>query len=183
MPSDLKSRLKKIKFIILDVDGVLTDAGLMIGHDGFEYMKFNVKDGAGIVLSKKLGFKFALITGRNTDIIDKRAKMLGIEDVFQNKLYKLESYESLLKKYRLKDEEVCYIGDDILDIPILTRVGLSACPFDAVETVKKYVHIVTKRKGGDGVVREVIDLILEGQNLKKQLIQDIIQGRSCGKSA
>lgn len=167
--------------IILDVDGVLTDAGLMIGHDGFEYMKFNVQDGAGIILARKLGYHFALITGRNTDIINRRATMLGIQDVYQNKLYKMDSYEDLLKKYKLKDEEVCYVGDDILDLPILMRAGFSAVPSDAVPDVKKYVDYVTKRKGGEGAVREVLDLILEGAGVKKKLIQDIIAGNKSGQ--
>ncbi len=167
--------------IILDVDGVLTDAGLMIGHDGFEYMKFNVKDGAGIILARKLGYKFALITGRNTAIINRRAEILGIEDIYQNKLYKMDSYEDLLKKYKLKDEEVCYVGDDILDLPILMRAGFSAVPVDAVPDVKKYVDYVAKRKGGEGAVREVIDLILDGAGVKKKLIQDIIKGNQSGK--
>lgn len=177
----MKNKLKKIKMIILDVDGVLTDAGLMIGHDGFEYMKFNVKDGAGIILARKLGYKFALITGRNTAIINRRAEILGIEDIYQNKLYKMDSYEDLLKKYKLKDEEVCYVGDDILDLPILMRAGFSAVPVDAVPDVKKYVDYVAKRKGGEGAVREVIDLILDGAGVKKKLIQDIIKGNQSGK--
>ncbi|MBI3018422.1 MAG: HAD hydrolase family protein [Deltaproteobacteria bacterium] len=177
----MKNKLKKIKMIVLDVDGVLTDAGLMIGHDGFEYMKFNIQDGAGIVLARKLGYQFALITGRNTQIITRRAEMLGIEDVYQNKLYKMDSYEDLLKKYKLKDEEVCYVGDDILDLPILMRVGFSAVPSDAVPDVKKYVDYVAKRKGGEGAVREVIDLILEGAGVKKKLIQDVISGNQSGK--
>ncbi|MBI2646436.1 MAG: HAD hydrolase family protein [Deltaproteobacteria bacterium] len=179
----MRNKLKKIKMIILDVDGVLTDAGLMMGHDGFEYMKFNVQDGAGIVLARKLGYHFALITGRNTAIITRRAEILGIQDVYQNKLYKMESYEEVLKKYKLKDEEVCYMGDDILDLPILMRVGFAAVPLDAVPDVKKYVDYVAKRKGGEGAVREVVDLILDGAGIKKKLIQDIIAGNQSGRPA
>lgn len=177
----MKLNLKKIKMIVLDVDGVLTDAGLMMGHDGFEYMKFNVQDGAGIVLAQKLGYQFAIITGRNTAIIDRRAKMLNITDVYQNKLYKLESFNELLKKYKLTEDQACYVGDDILDIPILQRVGFSACPADAVSDVKKYVDYVTKRRGGEGAVREVIDIILDKAGLKKKLLEDIIAGNKSGK--
>ncbi len=179
----MKSKLKKIKMIIMDVDGVLTDAGLMIGHDGFEYMKFNVQDGAGIILAKKLGYKFAMITGRNTAIIERRAKILGIEDLYQNKLFKMESYLDILKKYHLSDEEVCYIGDDILDLPVLMRVGFSAAPQDAVSDVKKRVDYVAKRGGGCGAVREVIDMVLEGAGKRKKLIEDIIKGNQSGKPA
>lgn len=181
-PSQITQRVKKIKLIVLDVDGVLTDAGLMMGHNGFEYIKFNVQDGAGIVLAKKLGFKFALITGRNTPIIDERAKMLGIDDVYQNKFHKLESYSELLKKHSLKDENICYMGDDILDLPILMRVGFSVAPANALSDVKKQVHYVCKQKGGEGAVREMIEVILEGAGLKKKLIEDILEGRMFGKS-
>ena len=171
---NLKGKLKKIKMIILDIDGVLTDAGLVIGHDGFEYMKFNVQDGAGMVMAQKLGYRFAFITGRNTAIVNRRAKMLKVQEVFQNKVFKIDSYRSILKKYRLKDEEVCYMGDDILDIPLLIQAGFSAAPVSAVPDVKKYVDYVTKRAGGDGAVREVIDLILDAVNLKKKLLYQIL---------
>ncbi|HBQ20893.1 MAG: hypothetical protein A2Z91_08570 [Deltaproteobacteria bacterium GWA2_38_16] len=179
----MNQKLKKIKMIILDVDGVLTDAGLMIGYNGFEYMKFNVQDGAGIVLAQKIGYRFAMITGRNTAIISRRAKMLHIKDVYQNKLYKMDSYKKILKKYKLKDEHICYIGDDILDLPILMRVGFSAAPQDAVPDVKKRVDYVAKRLGGCGAVREIIDIILDGAGVKDQFVKDIMKGYKAGKPA
>ncbi len=169
----LKEKIKKIKMIILDVDGVLTDGGLMIGHNGFEYMKFNVQDGAGIVMAQKVGYRFALITGRNTAIVDRRAEILHIADVFQNRFFKIETYEEVIKKYHLKDEEVCYIGDDLLDLPILERVGFSSAPANAVDDVKEKVDYVTVRKGGKGAVREMIDLILNLTGKKEKLIQAI----------
>ena len=169
--------------IILDVDGVLTDAGLMIGHNGFEYMKFDVQDGAGIIFAQKVGYKFALITGRNTEIINSRAKMLGIADVFQKQISKIEAYNSLLQKYELTDEEVCYVGDDILDIPLLSRVGFAVVPANGVLDAKKYADYVTKRKGGEGAVREVIDLMLNQAGLKKKLLKEILEGHPVGQPA
>lgn len=159
--------------IILDVDGVLTDAGLIIGHEGFEYIKFNVHDGAGIVMAQKMGYRFAILTGRNTPIVDRRAEMLQIQDVYQNKIFKIDSYEFILKKYGLKDEEICYIGDDILDIPVLERVGFSVIPSSAVKDVKKYADYITKKAGGDGAVREAIDLILDTTGRKKALLTQL----------
>lgn len=169
----LKEKVKKIKMIILDVDGVLTDGGLMIGHNGFEYMKFNVQDGAGIVMAQKIGIRFALITGRNTAIVDKRAEILQIADVFQNRFFKIQTYEEVLKKYHLKDEEICYMGDDLLDLPILERVGFSCAPANAVDDVKEQVDYVTVRKGGEGAVREMINLILNLTGKKEKLIRAI----------
>lgn len=169
----LKEKVKKIKMIILDIDGVLTDGGLMIGHNGFEYMKFNVQDGSGIVMAQKLGYRFALITGRNTAIVDKRAEILQIADVFQNRFFKIETYEEILKKYHLRDEEVCYMGDDLLDLPILERVGFSCAPASAVDDVKNGVDYVTVKKGGEGAVREMIDLILNLAGKKEKLIRAI----------
>lgn len=170
---NLKAKLKKIKMFILDVDGVLTDGGLIVGHDGFEYIRFNVQDGAGIVFAQKFGYRFAILTGRDTPIVTRRAEMLHIEDVYQKQLFKIDAYEEILKKYHLRDEEVCYIGDDLLDIPVLKRVGFSVAPASAVKDVIKYADYITKRVGGDGAVREVIDLVLDASSVKKELIDKI----------
>ncbi|OGQ17988.1 MAG: hypothetical protein A3B70_07060 [Deltaproteobacteria bacterium RIFCSPHIGHO2_02_FULL_40_11] len=178
----MKEKIKKIKLIVLDVDGVLTDAGLMLGHDGFEYMKFNVQDGAGIVLARKLGYQFAIITGRDTQIITTRATQLGIHDVYLKKINKIPAFEDLLKKKKLKTEEVCYMGDDILDIPLLKRAGLAVVPANGNAETKKFADIITQRSGGDGAVRELIDLILDEMGFKEKLISDIEKGLEIGVS-
>ena len=170
----LVPKIKKIKLIILDVDGVLTDGGLILGHDGFEYMKFNVQDGAGIVMASKMGYPFALITGRNTKIVEVRAKMLGITDVFQKSIFKIDAYLSLLEKYKCADEQVCYMGDDILDLPLLKRVGLAIAPASAVKDVRLAADYITRRAGGEGAVREAIDMILDLAGKKKQLLASIM---------
>ncbi len=166
-------KIKRIKMIIMDVDGVLTDAGLVVGHDGFEYIRFNVHDGAGIVMAQKMGYRFGILTGRNTPIVDRRAEMLHIKDVFQNEIFKIDSYRTVLRKHHLQNEQVCYIGDDILDIPVLEEAGFSVAPANAVSEVKKYVDYVTEKCGGDGAVREVIDLVLDVTGRKKELIRQI----------
>lgn len=169
----LATKIKKIKMIILDVDGVLTDGGLIIGHHDFEYIRFNVQDGSGIVMAQKVGYRFAIITGRNTPIVDRRAQMLGIKDVYQRMIFKIDAYEDILKKHRLSDAEVCYIGDDILDIPVLERAGFSVVPSSAVKDVRKYADYMTKRAGGDGAVREALDLILDLSGNKQKLIRQV----------
>jgi 3-deoxy-D-manno-octulosonate 8-phosphate phosphatase (KDO 8-P phosphatase) len=159
-----KSRLHKIKLLLLDVDGVMTDGGIYLSNSGDEFKKFNIQDGYGITKLRRTGIKLGIITGRISNIVTKRAEELGITEVHQNLENKLEAYEKIKAKWKLSDEEIAYIGDDEFDLPVLERVGFSAAPSDAVALVKKKVHFVCTRNGGNGAVREVIDLIL--QNLK-----------------
>ena len=170
----LKQQLQKIKLFMLDVDGVLTNGGLFIGPNGLELMQFNVTDGAAIVLGQKMGFKFALLTSSASPIVAARAKILKIEDVYQNLIFKIDAYEDLLKKYKLTDEAICYIGDDLYDIPVLSRAGFSVVPSSAVKDVQKYADYITKRGGGAGAVREVIDMVLDATGKKKELIHKFL---------
>lgn len=157
----IKSRLHKIKFLLLDVDGVMTDGGIYLSNSGDEFKKFNIQDGYGITKLRRAGFKIGIITGRVSNIVTKRAEELDITEVHQNLENKLETYEHIKAKWKLSDEEVAYIGDDEFDLPVLERVGFSASPSDAVPSVKKRVHFVCTHSGGNGAVREVIDLILK----------------------
>jgi len=157
----IKSRLHKIKLLLLDVDGVMTDGGIYLSNSGDEFKKFNIQDGYGITKLRRAGFKIGIITGRVSNIVTKRAEELDITEVHQNLENKLETYEHIKAKWKLSDEEVAYIGDDEFDLPVLERVGFSASPSDAVPSVKKRVHFVCTRSGGNGAVREVIDLILK----------------------
>jgi 3-deoxy-D-manno-octulosonate 8-phosphate phosphatase (KDO 8-P phosphatase) len=151
---------KKVRMLIMDVDGTLTDGKVYIGPSGEEFKAFNIQDGLGIKMLKKRGIIPALITGRNSKIVDTRAKELGIDEVYQGIEDKLEIYNLLKGKYGISDEEVAYVGDDLNDLPIMNRVGLSCCVANAVDTVKSQVDLVTKRSGGEGAVREVIEMIL-----------------------
>lgn len=156
--------LKAIKLLLLDVDGVMTDGGIYYSESGEESKKFNIQDGYGIVKLHRAGLKSGIITGRVSKIVARRAKELGIEEVAQNLENKLEVYTSIKKKLGLRDEEIAYIGDDEFDIPVLKSVAFSAAPADAVDAVKKHVMYVCKRRGGEGAVREVIELILRSRN-------------------
>ena len=157
----INSKLHKIKLLLLDVDGVMTDGGIYLSNSGDEFKKFNIQDGYGIVKLQRTGIKVGIITGRVSKIVTKRAEELGIQEVYQNLENKIEAYETIKKKLYLSDPDIACIGDDEFDLPVLERVGFSAAPSDAVPSVKKRVHFVCTRSGGNGAVREVIDLILQ----------------------
>lgn len=161
-----ESLLKKIKFIkllILDVDGVMTDGRIIYDDDGKETKVFDVKDGHGIKLLMRAGINVAIITARESKVVLHRAKNLGIEAVYQKAMDKVAAFEDIAKKKQLPPDEVAYMGDDLVDIPLLRRVGFAIAVKDAVEDVKKHVHYVTIRNGGCGAVREVCELILKTQ--------------------
>ena len=157
----MKQRIQKIKLLALDVDGVLTDGKIIYDSAGREIKQFDVQDGYGIVFFQKVGFKTAIITARASKVATIRAKDLKINRLYQNAFPKIHAYRRMLQDFKLKDEQVCFIGDDLVDIPILKRVGFALAVPNAVEEVKKVVHYVTKKNGGSGAVREVIDLILK----------------------
>lgn len=163
MKKDLKERLKKIKLLILDVDGVLTDGSIVYSSNGEEIKTFNVHDGYGIELLRQQGIPVAIITGRTSQIVEKRAKDLKIEDLIQGTIDKVPAAEKFAKKYNITFEEMAFMGDDLFDIPLLQKVGFSAAPKNARKEVKRIVHYVTKLEGGKGAVRELIDMILEAR--------------------
>jgi N-acylneuraminate cytidylyltransferase len=157
----LTAKLKKIKLLAMDVDGVLTDAGAYYSEDGVELKKFNIRDGMGIVLLRKAGYKIAFVTTENTKIVEKRAERLQVDDLHQGIFRKTDAIEKLIQKYSLKWEEIAFIGDDINDIPVLKKVGFAAAPANATTLNKKNADYVTKSDGGHGAVREVCDLLLD----------------------
>lgn len=158
-----KEKLKGIKMLILDVDGVMTDGGIIMDSQGNELKKFNVRDGHGLKLIQRYGIKVAILTGRKSKVVEYRAKDLDIKDVYQKVFNKKEVFEKILVKHKLSANEVAYMGDDIIDIPVLKRVGFSAAVADAVDVVKKSVDYVAKNNGGNGAVREICEMILEAQ--------------------
>ncbi len=160
---NLVSKLKKIRAILLDVDGVLTDGAIIYGGDGIELKIFDSQDGFGIVNAIKQGIRVGIITARKSEVVERRAADLGIVDLYQGSIDKLTPYEKVKKQYSLHDAEVAYVGDDLLDLPLLQKVGFSAAPANAVRDVKIRVDHVTKMSGGHGAVREVIDMILKAQ--------------------
>ncbi len=161
----LRERLQKIKIIVADMDGVFTDGSLYIGGDGSEFKCFHVLDGAGIALLRAIDFPLAVISGRNSSVTEFRMRELGLgQNLFQGNLAKLEPYEQIKERFQVADEEVLYIGDDIIDIPVLKRVGVPVAVANALPEVKKYAVYTTLRVGGQGAIREVIELVLRAQD-------------------
>jgi 3-deoxy-D-manno-octulosonate 8-phosphate phosphatase (KDO 8-P phosphatase) len=161
--ANLTRKLKKLRLLLFDVDGVMTDGRLIYGDDGTEYKTFDAQDGYGIARALERGLKVGIITGRVSSVVDRRARELGVTDVYQNSFNKVSPFEEMKRKYGLKDEEVAYMGDDAFDLPLLEKVGVGIAPGNAVEEVKRRVDIVTKARGGRGAIREAIDLILRSQ--------------------
>jgi 3-deoxy-D-manno-octulosonate 8-phosphate phosphatase (KDO 8-P phosphatase) len=167
MNNKLLQKARRIKLIILDVDGVLTDGSISYGADGrrdLETKTFHVHDGFGISRAIKLGIPVAVISGRRSRIVERRAKELGIKHVDQGSEDKLPAYKRLKRRYRLSSNEVAYMGDDVPDLVVLNRVGLSAATKSAIPEVTRSVDYVSSLGGGQGAVREFIDLILRAQN-------------------
>lgn len=150
-----------IRLLILDVDGVLTDGSIILDNDGNEFKSFHVRDGHGIKMLIRAGVKVAIITGRHSKVVERRAKELGITEVYQRCHIKSVAYDHLLEKFSVSDHEVAYVGDDIVDISLLKRVGLSVAVGDATEEAKAVALFVTQNRGGRGAVREVCDLLLK----------------------
>jgi 3-deoxy-D-manno-octulosonate 8-phosphate phosphatase (KDO 8-P phosphatase) len=156
-------RARKTRLLMMDVDGVLTDGRIIQDSHGRELKVFDVKDGHGIVMAHRAKLQTALISGRESETTVRRARELGIALVFQKTWNKLEVYEKILGDTKFTPNEVAYVGDDLVDIPLLRRVGLAVAVADAVDEVKAAAHLVTQRPGGQGAVREVIELILRAQ--------------------
>ncbi len=161
--ASISSKAKKIKLLLLDVDGVMTDGLIILDNQGNETKAFHVRDGHGIKLAQKAGIVIGIITGRSSEVVNVRARELGVTEVHQGTREKSAAYDTLIAKYRLRDDEVAYIGDDVVDLPIFKRAGLSAAVADADPSVKPHVDLITRAGGGRGAVREVINIILKSQ--------------------
>jgi len=169
-----KEQVKKsgnIKAIFFDVDGVLSDGKIIYDETGKEIKNFNVKDGFIISYLKKAGIITGAISGRESAVTTKRCAELKIDFCHQGILDKASAFEKLVKHYKLKTKEVAFIGDDINDIPVFRMAGLSACPMDTFEYVKQQVDLVTRAKGGRGVLREVADLVLAARGDMEKIIK------------
>ncbi len=155
--------LRGIRLFATDVDGVLTDAGMYYSESGDEWKKFHTRDGMGIKLLQKAGLITAIITQESTKMVMRRAQKLTIPEVHQGAYDKLTVLNDLIARYGLTMEQVAYIGDDVNDLQALGAVGFSACPADGIPQVQQTVRYICKKKGGEGAVREIADLILEAQ--------------------
>lgn len=166
--------MDKVKLIILDVDGTLTDGKIYYDSLGNEMKAFNAKDGMAIAQAIKNNVNIAIITGRKSTIVDKRAKELGINHVYQGVHSKVEVLEIILKNLNINSSEVMYIGDDINDIQIMNKVGFTGCPKDAVDEVKNISKIISTKNGGNGAVREIIEAVLKQQGKWASIIEQYI---------
>jgi len=161
--TELQERARRVALLVLDVDGVLTDGSLYYGPDGEVMKRFDVKDGHGLVILRHLGIPSAILTARSSKIVETRMRELGVPHIVQGAKDKEAGLERILAAARVTEEQVAYIGDDVNDLPVLTKVGFSACPADARPEVLAAVDYVCKAPGGHGAVRELVELILHAQ--------------------
>jgi len=159
----VEKRAAKIKLLLFDVDGVLTDGRILMHADGSESKTFDIKDGTGIVWALRQGLTVGFLSARSSAATAQRAAQLGVTLVHQGVRSKLDTYEQIVDGLILEDDQTAYMGDDLLDLPVLSRVGLATAPADAAAEVRSRVHWVTSAKGGSGAARELIEMILRAQ--------------------
>ena len=164
-------RARQVKLIIFDVDGVLTNGGLHIGERGELFKSFHCRDGFGITLAQSCGIKTAIITGRTSAITSYRAGELKINFVMQGQMNKRNAYKKIKAHFDLADEEICYVADDVVDLPVFVQVGFRAAVGDAVPEVIERAHFVSNNFGGHGAVREVVEFILKAKGLWQEIIE------------
>ncbi len=162
---ELRNKVSKIKMVVFDVDGVMTDGGIIYDDNGMEYKIFNAKDGQGIVLLTKAGIITAVITARESEAVRHRFENLGMTKLYMNQKNKIIAMKELLNEYNLDFSQVAYMGDDLPDICVLKEVGLACCPCDAVREVKNICDFISEKRGGRGAVRELTDLIYKIKKL------------------
>ncbi|MCH8326148.1 MAG: HAD-IA family hydrolase [Bacteroidetes bacterium] len=160
---NLIDKISKIKIVLADIDGVLTDGGLYYSSDGLQMKKFNVKDGMGAVMLKEKGYKVGIISSDKSDIAQARANRLKLDFVFYGVENKIKIIEEICKSENVTKDEIAYMGDDEIDLEVLTNVGLSACPSDAIKSVRDCVIFISSKQGGHGAFRELADLIIKNR--------------------
>lgn len=171
MDTELAKRAKEIQMIVFDVDGVLTGGQIIFGQDG-EVMKiFYAQDGLGIAAAHSQGLKTAIITARQSNIVRLRCEELKVTEIYQGAANKVEGLRELLKKYPIDVRQVAYVGDDLNDLPILCQVGLACAVGNAVSEVKACAHYIAEKQGGQGAVREIIEMILKAQGKWQDVVE------------
>ena len=164
MTPDVRARARKVRLVAMDVDGVLTDAGMYYTETGDELKKFNTRDGMGVALVREAGLATAILTRESTKLVERRGAKMRIDHIFIGVTDKLTCMRELLQQLDLSLEQVAYIGDDVNDYELLCHVGLAAAVRDASRLPKSVAHIITEAKGGEGAVRELCEIILEAQH-------------------
>lgn len=173
--ADIIQRAANVELAVFDVDGVLTDGTLFFGDDGQEYKAFSVKDGHGLRMLQHYGVTLGVISGRDSEVVARRMTELGIEHVLQGKREKLPAFEQLLSRLSADAARTAYVGDDVVDIPLLRRAGLAVAVRDAHPLVKRYTHWTTPSRGGRGAVREVCELIMEARGRLDEAMQHYLR--------
>jgi 3-deoxy-D-manno-octulosonate 8-phosphate phosphatase (KDO 8-P phosphatase) len=166
------TRAAHIKLLLLDVDGVLTDGKVLMHADGTESKRFDIKDGAALVWAQRVGLRVGLLSARPSVVTERRAAELRIRLLVQSHGPKVRAYQQILRRERLEDADIAYMGDDLLDLPVLARVGFSAAPADAVADVRTRVDFVSQAGGGNGAVRELVELLLRAQGLWEPFVAE-----------
>lgn len=169
----MKEKAKKIKLLIMDVDGVLTDGTILVTSSREDARRFNIYDGMGIALALKAGIIICWVSAGESLSVAYRAEKLGVSEIYQGIRDKLSIYDSLVKKYGLKNEEICYIGDDLVDLKAMKKAGLSVAPANAVSEIKEIASHISSVSGGCGVVRETIEQILKAKGIWEELISQL----------
>ena len=172
---EITEKAKKLKLLILDVDGVLTDGRLFFDDKGKEYKCFHARDGHGIKLLRQTGVEVAVISGRKSNSVALRMKSLGVEYVYQGHENKIAAFNEIIQSLSIQPEQAAHVGDDLLDLPIMKRVGLSIAVNDANEPVKEYADWCTKTPGGRGAVREICDFIMQSQGTFEDILKSYMQ--------
>ena len=170
----VQEKARKIKLLIVDVDGVMTDGSIILDNNGNEHKRFHVRDGHGIKLLMRHGIDVAIITGRQSKVVTNRAKELGIKHIYQKCLNKVIAFDDIKSKLSLHDDEIAYMGDDVVDIPIMKRVGLPIAVADAHEDVLMFADIITEEVGGKCAVRNICELLLKEQGLWEGILNGYI---------
>lgn len=178
MMAKLQEKACRIRMVILDVDGVLSDGTINVSGSGELHKAFFVRDGLGIKMLQKAGIPVGIITGRSSDIVARRVEELGITDLAQGQRFKTNAWEAMLARHGLANEEVAYMGDDVPDLPLLMRAGLAATPADGIADLDGLIDFRSRFPGGRGAVRELAELILRAQNRWDDLIrQTYVEGK------
>lgn len=172
---DIIKKATKVRLVIFDVDGVLTDGSLFLGDDGQEYKAFNSRDGHGMKMLQATGVDIGIITGRTSNVVETRMASLGIKHLYQGQQEKLPAFEELLQELSLTPEQVAYVGDDVVDLPILIRVGLAIAVQDAHNLVKQHSHWTTPNPGGRAAARDVCELIMQAQGTLEAQLHHYLQ--------
>ncbi len=164
-------RAKKIKLLIMDVDGVLTDGRIIYANSGDEMKFFDVTDGMGLALFTRAGLKTAILTAKKSNIVFKRSKDMHVDKTYQNAFKKGDTFEKILYDFKISAEEVCFIGDDLVDLPALKKAGLAVAVPNACAEVRAVAHYIAKNEGGRGAVRETVEIILKAQGRWDELVE------------